>query len=85
MIERTRPHQGVDRGCKAAEPIALNYPALTLLKNLPTSFLRRSLASIQAGSATPNPFVIGTPAVERALTVMRECAEATRDRFELEP
>lgn len=33
----------------------------------------------------PNPFVMGTPAVERALTVMNECAEAARDRFEMEP
>jgi metallo-beta-lactamase class B len=45
----------------------------------------QKLASIQVGSAEPNPFVMGTPAVERALTVMRECAEATSDRFELEP
>ena len=45
----------------------------------------QKLASIQAGSAQPNPFVMGTPAVERALTAMRECAEANRDRFELEP
>jgi len=33
----------------------------------------------------PNPFVIGTPAVERALTVMGECAQAQRDRFLLQP
>ena len=33
------------------------------------------------GSLEPNPFVIGTPAVQRALTVMGECARAQRDRF----
>jgi metallo-beta-lactamase class B len=33
----------------------------------------------------PNPFVMGTPAVERALTVMNECARAARDRFEMQP
>jgi len=32
-----------------------------------------------------NPFVIGTPAVQRALTVMGECAMAQRDRFKLQP
>jgi len=31
----------------------------------------------------PNPFVVGTPTVKRALTVMGECAEAQRDRFVL--
>ena len=31
----------------------------------------------------PNPFVVGTPTVERALTTMGECAEAQRDRFVL--
>ena len=35
-----------------------------------------------AGAA--NPFVIGTPAVERALNVMGECAQAQRDRFALQ-
>jgi metallo-beta-lactamase class B len=29
----------------------------------------------------PHPFVVGTPAVERAMTVMSECAQATRDRY----
>jgi metallo-beta-lactamase class B len=28
-----------------------------------------------------NPFVLGTPTVKRSLTVMNECARATRDRF----
>lgn len=32
----------------------------------------------------PNPFVLGTPTVERALRVMGECAQAQRDRFALE-
>jgi metallo-beta-lactamase class B len=31
--------------------------------------------------AQDNPFVLGTPAVERSLTVMNECAQATRERF----
>lgn len=30
-----------------------------------------------------NPFVLGTPTVQRVLTVMGECARATRDRFAL--
>jgi metallo-beta-lactamase class B len=32
-----------------------------------------------------NPFVMGTPNVLRALTVMGECAQAQRDRFLLMP
>lgn len=36
-----------------------------------------------APDGAPNPFVIGTPAVLRALTVMGECARAQRDRFSL--
>ena len=35
--------------------------------------------------ASANPFVIGTPAVLRALSVMGECAMAQRDRFLLAP
>jgi len=31
--------------------------------------------------ARGNPFVLGTPAVKRSLTVMNECAQATRERF----
>lgn len=31
--------------------------------------------------AQDNPFVLGTPTVERSLTVMNECAQATRERF----
>lgn len=43
------------------------------------------LASLrQHGSGSPNPFVQGTPTVERALTVMDECAQAQRDRFLLQ-
>jgi metallo-beta-lactamase class B len=45
----------------------------------------QKLASIRAGHAEPNPFVMATPTGKRALTAVRECAEATRDRFELEP
>jgi metallo-beta-lactamase class B len=33
------------------------------------------------GAAQRNPFVLGTPTVKRSLTVMNECARATRDRF----
>ena len=44
-----------------------------------------SLAKLQrlrdAPGVQPNPFVMGTPTVLRALTVMGECAEAQRDRF----
>ena len=40
------------------------------------------LASLKAGAAAgPNPFVMGTPNVVRALHVMGECARAQRDRF----
>ena len=39
----------------------------------------------QQGATSPNPFVQGTPTVERALTVMDECAQAQRDRFSLQP
>lgn len=35
--------------------------------------------------AAANPFVIGTPAVQRSLTVMGECAMAQRDRFKMQP
>lgn len=35
-----------------------------------------------AGAA--NPFVLGTPAVTRALNVMGECAQAQRDRFAMQ-
>jgi len=31
----------------------------------------------------PNPFVVGTAGVQRALTVMNECGKAQRDRFTL--
>lgn len=34
-----------------------------------------------AKAGQPHPFVVGTPAVERAMTVMSECAQATRDRY----
>lgn len=32
-------------------------------------------------ASLPHPFVVGTPAVERAMTVMSECAQAARDRY----
>jgi metallo-beta-lactamase class B len=34
-----------------------------------------------AGPGAPNPFVMGTPNVLRALTVMGECARAQKDRY----
>lgn len=39
------------------------------------------LARLRAAPDGPNPFVIGTSAVQRALDVMGECARAQRDRF----
>ena len=44
----------------------------------------KKLELLRGGSGA-NPFVIGTPAVLRALTVMGECAMAQRDRFLLAP
>ena len=38
----------------------------------------------QQPAVQPNPFVMGTPMVERALTVMNECAQAQRDRFAMQ-
>jgi metallo-beta-lactamase class B len=38
----------------------------------------------QQPAVQPNPFVMGTPTVERALTVMNECAQAQRDRFAMQ-
>jgi metallo-beta-lactamase class B len=32
-------------------------------------------------NAEPNPFVLTVPTVQRALTVMQECARAQRDRY----
>jgi metallo-beta-lactamase class B len=39
------------------------------------------LAVLRTAPRGPNPFVLGEPAVERALTTMNECARAQRDRF----
>lgn len=44
-----------------------------------------TVAKLPAVSASGNPFVIGTPTVVRALTVMGECAQAQRDRYLLMP
>ena len=46
-----------------------------------------SLEKLEKARQQPaeNPFVIGTPAVKRALTVMGECAQAQRDRFLMQP
>ena len=43
-------------------------------------------AALQSqGGAGANPFVMGTPMVSRALTVMGECAQAAHDRFAIQP
>src|SRR5262249_29213452 len=42
------------------------------------------LAELRKNPRGPNPFVLGVPTVERALTVMGECAMAQRDRFTLQ-
>lgn len=44
----------------------------------------KKLDLLRSGAGA-NPFVIGTPTVLRALTVMGECAMAQRDRFLLAP
>jgi metallo-beta-lactamase class B len=41
------------------------------------------LAEMRKAPRGPNPFVLGTSTVERALDVMGECAQAQRDRFTL--
>jgi len=41
------------------------------------------LAALRKAPRGPNPFVLGEPTVERALTVMDECAQAQRDRFKM--
>ena len=43
------------------------------------------LAALRKSPSGPNPFVMGTEAVVRALTAMDECAQAQRDRFLLKP
>jgi metallo-beta-lactamase class B len=39
------------------------------------------LAEMRKNPRGPNPFILGTPTVQRALDVMGECAQAQRDRF----
>jgi metallo-beta-lactamase class B len=41
------------------------------------------LEALRKAPRGPNPFVLGTPTVQRALTVMNECAQAQRDRFKM--
>jgi metallo-beta-lactamase class B len=41
------------------------------------------LAALSKAPSGPNPFVLGAPSVERALTVVDECAQAQRDRFRM--
>lgn len=48
------------------------------------SSLPRLAALRQQPGLQPNPFVIGNDGVLRGLTVMGECAKATRDRFTLQ-
>lgn len=43
------------------------------------------LAALRQQPTRNNPFVMGTPTVERALNVMGECAQAQRDRFAMQP
>ena len=42
------------------------------------------LARLRESQGGTDPFVLGTPTVRRALTVMGECAQAQRDRFTLQ-
>ncbi|SKA38907.1 metallo-beta-lactamase class B [Enhydrobacter aerosaccus] len=42
------------------------------------------LARLRDPQTSADPFVLGTPTVQRALTVMGECAQAQRDRFTLQ-
>lgn len=42
------------------------------------------LAALRQQPAGANPFVLGTPTVQRALNVMGECAQAQRDRFAMQ-
>jgi metallo-beta-lactamase class B len=51
--------------------------------NFDESFAK--FAAMRGAPAAQNPFVLGTPAVVRALTVMGECAAATRDRYAMTP
>lgn len=41
------------------------------------------LAALRRAPHGPNPFILGAPTVERALTAMGECAMAQRDRFKM--
>ncbi len=41
------------------------------------------LAALRKAPNGPNPFVLGVPTVQSALTVMNECAQAQRDRFKM--
>ncbi len=41
------------------------------------------LEALRKAPNGPNPFVLGVPTVQRALTVMNECAQAQRDRFKM--
>jgi metallo-beta-lactamase class B len=42
------------------------------------------LDRLRAAPREPNPFVLGTPTVQRALEIMNECAQAQRERFTLQ-
>jgi metallo-beta-lactamase class B len=40
-----------------------------------------NLGAMKARPDMPNPFVVGTPTVDRALQVLGECARAQQARF----
>lgn len=53
-----------------------------MLSNHPNIDLAHArLAEMRKAPRGPNPFVIGTANVQRAMTVMNECAQSQRDRF----
>jgi metallo-beta-lactamase class B len=55
-----------------------------LISNHPTlDEAPAKLAEMRKDPNGPNPFVVGTAGVQRALTVMNECGKAQRDRFTL--
>ena len=55
-----------------------------LISNHPTlDDAPAKLAEMRKDPNGPNPFVVGTEGVQRALTVMNECGKAQRDRFTL--
>jgi metallo-beta-lactamase class B len=76
-IESTRRVAEIVRS-EAIDVLISNHPAFD------GSLAKLERIRREAGAAA-NPFVIGTPAVLRALTVMGECAQAQRERFVSNP